>query len=185
MICVEELKTERLELKKITHSDLDDYAEWKGQEDYHAFLPSKAKSKEDYKNSIANIVKGYENKEKPTLLWGIFLNNKLIGSVSIENWDIVNKWCEIGWGINPKFQKQGLAYEAVKCLIDYIFTNIKMNKITATIWDGNEASKNLAIKLGFVQEGIEKKARIKDDKIIDVYCYRLLNEEWEINKKSN
>lgn len=179
MIEVVEFRTERLVLKKISIKDVDDYAEWKGQHIYHKYLSSKAKSKEEYKKTIESIVKGYDDKEDQKLIWGVFLNEKLIGSVSIEDFNSVHRWCEIGWGLNPEFQGQGFAYESVKCLIDYIFENLKMNRISVVIWDGNESSKCLAKKLGFVQEGIERKARFKNDKFIDLYCYGLLASEWK------
>ena len=179
MLTVENLHTERLELRKITIKDFDDYAEWKSQEEYHQFLPSKPKVKEEYKSTLRSIIAGYEDEENPNLLWGIFKDNKLIGSVSIEDWNTTHKWCEIGWGLNPKFQKQGYAYETVSCLIAHIFKDLKMNRNSIAIWDGNNASKKLAEKLGFIQEGIERKARIKNDKYIDLYCYGLLKEEWE------
>jgi len=178
MITVEELKTERLSLKKISIEDLDDYIDWKTQKEYYEFLPGSPKTKDDYKNSLQKATDNYDNEENPTLIWGIYLNNKLIGSVAIEDWNTTHKWCEIGWGLNPKFQKQGYAFEAVKCLINHIFDDLKMNRISIVIWDGNNASKKLAEKLGFIQEGIERKARIKNDEYIDLYCYGLLKEEW-------
>ncbi len=178
MIEVIELKTDRLVLKKLSFDDIDDYAEWKSQDVYHDHLPSKAKTKEEYKKTIESIIKGYKDKEDPNLIWGVFYKNKLIGSVSIEDWNTTHKWCEIGWGLNPKFQKQGFAYEATKCLVKYVFEKLQMNRISIVIWDGNESSKNLAKKLGFVQEGVERKARYKNDKFIDLYCYGLLKEEW-------
>lgn len=179
MIRVKKLQTERLVLKKITKSDLDDYVEWKSNHDYHKFLPSEVKTKQEYEISLNSIIKNYDDKDEPSLLWGIFYNNKLIGSVSIEDWNIKHKWCEIGCGLNPKFQNQGFAYEAMKCLISYIFNVLKMNRIEVFIWDKNDSSKKLASKLGFVQEGIQRKARIKNNRFVDLYCYGLLKEEWE------
>ena len=179
MIDVVEFRTARLVLKKLSYSDFEDYAEWKSQDIYHDHLPSKAKTKEEYKKAIESIIKGYEDKDDPNLIWGVFYKNKLIGSVSIEDWNTTHKWCEIGWGLNPKFQNQGFAYESTKCLVEHIFEKLKMNRISIVIWDGNEASKNLAKKLGFVQEGIERQARYKNDKFIDLYCYGLLKEEWK------
>ena len=178
MIQVKTLKTERLVLKKITKKNLNDYVEWKSNREYHKFLPTDVKTKQEYEISLNSIIKNYDNKDEPNLLWGIFYNNKLIGSVSIEDWNIKHKWCEIGWGLSPKFQNQGFAYEAVKCLINYIFNIVKMNRIKVVIWNKNDASKKLASKLGFVQEGIERKARIKNNKFVDLYCYGLLKEEW-------
>ena len=178
MIEVIELKTERLVLKKLSYSDVEDYAEWKMQEIYHKHLPSSTKTKDEYKDTIDSIVKGYNDKEDPKLIWGVFYGDKLIGSVNISRLSNTHKCCEIGWGLNPKFQKQGFAYEATKCFVKYIFEKLNMNRISIVIWDGNEASKNLAKKLGFIQEGIERKARYKNGEYIDLYCYGLLNEEW-------
>lgn len=178
MIEVVELKTERLVLKKISYDNVDDYIDWKSREIYHKYLPSKAKTKDEYKNTIKSIVKGYDDKKDPNLIWGVFYNSKLIGSVSIEDWNTTHKWCEIGWGLNPKYQKQGFAYEMAKALINYIFYTLKMNRISIVIWDGNDASKKLAQKLGFIHEGVERKARIKNGQFIDLYCYGLLKDEW-------
>lgn len=180
MIDVVELKTERLILKKLSFDDVNDYAEWKGQEIYHAFLPSKALGKEEYENVLCEIVKGYSDKQDPNLNWGIFYNRKLVGTVSIEDWNTTHKWCEIGWGLNPSYQKQGFAFEAVKCLINYIFEKLHMNRVSAVIWDGNDASKKLAKKLGFIQEGIDRKARYKNNQFIDLYRYGLLKDEWKL-----
>lgn len=178
MIVVNKIKTDRLVLKKISKKDLQDYIEWKSQQSYHEYLPSNPKNEKEYKKTLNSILKGYKDTENPTLLWGVFLNQKLIGSVSIEDWNYTHKWCEIGWGLNPKYQKQGYALESVKCLINHIFNNLDMNRVCISIWDGNSSSKKLAEKLGFVQEGIERNARIKNNKSIDLYCYGLLKQEW-------
>ena len=166
-------------MKKISFKYIDDYVEWKSQEEYHEYLPSKVKTREEYKKSIDSIVKGYYNEENSNLIWGVFYEEKLIGSVSIEYFDTTHKWCEIGWGLNPKYQKQGFAYEATKSLINYIFSMLNMNRISIAIWEGNESSRRLAEKLGFVQESIERKARIKNGKFVDLYCYELLKEKWK------
>lgn len=179
MIRIDTIATERLVLKKLKIDDLDDYFEWRSQEEYHNFLPSKPKSKEEYKKTIESIVTGYENEEHPTLMWGMFLNDKLIGSVSIEDWSLTHKYCEIGWGLNPKFQKKGFALEAVSEVIKFIFNVLDMNRIAAYVWEGNEQSCTLAKKLGFVHEGTDRKARFKNNKFLDVYCFGLLKEEWE------
>lgn len=178
MITVQQLSTERLILKKVASEDLNDYIEWKSQESYHEFLPSKPKTNTEYAATLREIIKGYDDATEPTLLWGVFFKGQLIGSVSIENWNTTHKWCELGWGLNPKYQKQGLAFEAVQGLINYIFKTLKMNRVSAVIWDGNNASKRLATKLGFVQEGIDRKARFKNNHFINVYRYGMLVDEW-------
>lgn len=176
---IKTLYTQRLVLKKLTLSNLDDYVEWKSQAEYHKFLPSKPKTREEYLLDLQQIIAGYDNEIEPVLLWGIFFDNKLIGTISIEDWNTTHKWCELGWGVNPKYQKQGFAYEAVKAVMMYIFDDLKMNRVSVVIWDGNEDSKRLAKKLGFVEEGISRQARYKGDKFIDLYHYGILKSEWD------
>ena len=54
-----------------------------------------------------------------------------------------------------------------------------MNRVSAVVWNGNNLSKHLAEKLGFVREGVDRKARFKNGHYIDLYRYGLLKEEWE------
>ena len=181
MIEVKELKTDRLTLKKISISDLEDYIEWKSQERYHCYLPSNVKGEEEYKKTINKIVSRYNDSNDPNLIWGIFYNNKLVGSVSIEDWNTTHKWCEIGWGLNPSYQNKGFAFEATKCLMDYIFNCLDMKRIEIVIWDGNISSIKLAQKLGFVKEGVSRKARIKNNKYFDLLHFGILKNEWELS----
>lgn len=181
MMQIQDIKTERLELKKISMKDFDDYVEWRSQTEYHKFLPSQPKTKKEYKKSLKKAIKDYKNKKEPTLMWGIFYNKKLIGSVTIEDWNLTHRYCELGWGLNPNSQRQGFAKEACEAAIAYIFNVLNMNRIAAFVWEGNEQSKALAEKLGFVHEGTDRKARFKNGKFLDVYCLGLLKDEWKNN----
>ena len=177
---INRIETERLTLRKMTMNDIEDYCEWKSQDEYYQFLPGTPKDRDGQIASLKSSVEGYDSKEKPTLIWGVYLQNKLIGSVNISTISSRHKICEIGWGLNPKYHKQGYAYESVRAFINYIFDQYNMNRISIVIWDGNNASKKLAQKLGFVQEGIQRQARVKNDKVFDLYCYGLLREEWKL-----
>lgn len=181
MLKQENLETERLKLKKLTKQYLNDYIEWRSQEEYYNFIPNNPKTKKEIKQKFKSLIREYKNKKDPFLMWGIYLKetNKLIGSVTIEDWSVSNKYCELSWGLNPRYQNKGYAFESTKCVIDYIFNNLNMNRISAYVWEGNIASKKLAEKLGFTHEGTDRKARFKNNKFLDVYCFGLLKDEWK------
>lgn len=180
---VETLTTERLILKKLCKQDLNDYIDWRSQKEYYNFIPNNLKTKKELKQRFKKLIKEYRNKKEPLLMWGIYQKetNKLIGSVTIEDWSISNKYCELGWGLNPQYQNNGYAYEANTEIINYIFKKLNMNRISAYVWEGNIASKKLAEKLGFTHEGTDRKARFKNNKFLDVYCFGLLKDEWKQN----
>ncbi len=179
---IEKLETDRLILRKYKKSDLKDYIEWQSQADYHEFLPTKVKTKEEYKTSFYSSIENYDNVNNPNLTWGVELKQekKLIGSINISKISSTHKCAEIGWGLNPKYQKKGYAYESVQCFLDYLCNSLGINKVSALIWEGNEPSIKLATKLGFVLEGRERQARIKNGKFIDVLHFGILKKEYEL-----
>lgn len=181
MFKIKRLETDRLILRRYKKADLIDYIEWRSQEDYHTYLPTKPKTKSEYKESLYSNIKNYDDDTQPNLTWAMELKaeKKLIGSIMLSKISSYHRSCELGWGLNMKYQKHGYAYEGAKRVIDFLFGVFDMNKISVSIWEGNVASINLAIRLGFVSEGVERQARIKDGKYYDVYHYGLLKSEYK------
>ena len=180
------LETERLLLRKLNMSDLEDYIEFRSNADLHKFLSTKPKDNvKDYKKSLKSIVKNYISKA-PRLIWAIVLkrDDKLVGTISIENYLVAHKLCEIGWSVNVNYQGKGIASEAGQALINHLFSNCDVNRIHASIWQGNESSKKLALKLGFTHEGTDRQARFKNGKFLDVLNFGLLKTEWETLSKN-
>ena len=181
------LETERLLLRKLNIGDLDDYIEFRGNKKLHTFLSTKPKDKvNDYKKSLRSIIKSY-NSKTPRLIWAIVLKDekKLVGTISIENYLVAHKSCELGWSVNVNYQGRGIASEAGHTLINHVFGNYDINRIYASIWKGNEASERLALKLGFSHEGTERQARFKNGEFLDVLNFGLLRSEWEsLNKNT-
>ena len=184
---VTKLETPRLILRRYKLSDINAYIEYRANENLHTFLPTKVRPDIDgYKNSLTKIIRKYNHKTEPALTWAIELKNeqKIVGSVSVENVLWQHKLCEIGWALNVNYQHLGIAFEASKALMNYLFTNFDFNRIQAFIWEGNVASKNLALKLGFTFEGTDRKARIKNDKFLDIWNFGILRNEWEQQKNN-
>lgn len=182
------IETERLILRRYKKTDLPAYIEFRANEKLHTFLPTKVRPDIDgYAGSLNKIIKRYNYKTNPALTWAIELKkeHKIVGSVSVEQVLTEHKLCEIGWAINVNYQHQGIAYEASRALVDYLFTNFDFNRIQAFIWEGNIPSKNLALKLGFTWEGTDRKARIKNGKYLDIWNFGLLRQEWKQQKSKD
>ena len=180
-ILVDKIELDRLVLRKFRPSDLDAFIEFRSHPDIYKYMISAPKnSREEYESSLMDIVNGYK-RVNPIIKWAIELKSehKVIGSVSIEHVYPKHDRCELGWSLNVSYQGHGYASEALKGLIDYIFTHTNMHRIHAFIWQGNDASCKLAERLGFQYEGTNIEARKKDDKYIDVLNYGLTRSMWE------
>ena len=96
--------------------------------------------------------------------WSIFLkkefteSNKeeVIGQVTTqENGnDITIR--DVGWYIDPKYQRKGYAKEAAKAMIDYMFQEVEIEKIISGAVKDNIASCKIFDKLGFTNIGEEQ-----------------------------
>ena len=79
-------------------------------------------------------------------------NGKSIGSVGLHRNDLAEKddEYELGYWIGKPFWGQGLIPEASRELLRYAFEDLGMNRIWCGCYDGNEKSRRVQEKLGFV-----------------------------------
>lgn len=82
-------------------------------------------------------------------------SGKIVGSIGLnfkENSQIVEKdnECELGYWIGKEFWGNGYATEAGKAVIKHAFNDLKISKIWCGYYDGNNRSKKVQEKLGFV-----------------------------------
>ena len=90
-------------------------------------------------------------------------NGNPIGSVGLHRNDLAEKddEYELGYWIGKPFWGQSLIPEASRELLRYAFENLGMNRIWCGYYDGNEKSRRVQEKLGFVfhhtTEGLEVK----------------------------
>ena len=88
-------------------------------------------------------------------------NGKPIGSIGLHRNDLAEKEdeYELGYWIGKEFWGKGLIPEASREILRYAFEDLKMSRIWCGYYDGNEKSKRVQEKLGFVYqkttEGIE------------------------------
>jgi len=90
-------------------------------------------------------------------------DNKAIGSIGImigekSNIGISNDEGEIGYWIGVPFWGQGLIPEAVKELMKYAFTDLGLKKLWCGHFEGNENSKRVQEKCGFIYKFTNKDA---------------------------
>ena len=88
-------------------------------------------------------------------------NGKPIGSIGFHRNDLAENddEYELGYWIGKPFWGQGLIPEASREMLRYAFEDLEMNRIWCGYYDGNEKSRRVQEKLGFVYqrktEGIE------------------------------
>ncbi len=85
---------------------------------------------------------------------------------------------EIGYTISPDFQRQGFGAETVRGLVNYLFAEFDVHRITASTDPDNMPSMALLEKVGFRKEGCFRKSIKIRGEWKDDLLYALLREEW-------
>ncbi|MBD8868454.1 GNAT family N-acetyltransferase [Nocardioides donggukensis] len=75
---------------------------------------------------------------------------------------------------DDRYAGRGLATEAVRLLVDYLFDTKKEHRIQLVIVGENAASRRIADKCGFVEEGVARGAFYNGGHNQDVVVYSLL-----------
>lgn len=148
-----EINTKRLLLRKIEVSDYNEILFLRSDKTVNKYIERpenrKTKNKDDALKFIKEITEAIEDSK--TISWGVTLKNtdKIIGTICLWNFSENNKIAEVGYDLNPLFQKKGIMSEALNEIIYFGFVNLNLDKIEAFTHTNNENSKRLLKKNGF------------------------------------
>jgi diamine N-acetyltransferase len=109
----------------------------------------------------------------------IFYNSKKVGRIYIYNIDFLNEKGEFGIVLEKNYSGKGIAFKASKLLLNYVFKNLKINKINLEVLSDNTKAINLYKKIGFKQEGYFKEEIYKNGEFKDVIRMAYHKSEWK------
>jgi len=148
-----EINTERLILRKIEESDSDAILFLRSDEAINKFIqrPEHSRTK-NIADAIKHIKKlNAETENNKSFSWGISLKSdpKIIGTICLWNFSDNFKIAEVGYDLNPIFQRKGIMSEALKRVVSFGFGELNLDKIEAFTHIQNGNSKKLLEKNGF------------------------------------
>ena len=109
-------------------------------------------------------------------------DNTLIGGLSISSNEWRHRTATLGCWIARPYRRAGYASEAIQVALRFCFRTLKLMRVQAYVFSGNEASRKLLDKLGFSCEGYLRKRFFNRRRYIDTYLYSILRNEWKARK---
>lgn len=178
-----EIKNKRIKLREINKKDKEDIIETLDNLNVSKWLlvfPHPFKP-EDAEKTINKAIKNSKEKPRKTYNLGIELKEKLIGGIGLVNINFEQKTAGIMYWLGEEFQKKGYGTEALESILNFAFNDLKLRKVTAEVYPGNNPSTKLLEKFNFKKEGYLRKSKIckADGKIKDSIYYGLLKEEYK------
>lgn len=176
---IPDMKTERLILRKILVRDTDDMFEYARRADVTRYLawsphPSRNYTKE-YLEYIATRYAAGEFYD-----WAVTeaKTGKMIGTCGFTKFDYSSNSAEVGYVLNPVFWGRGYAHESLEAVLEFGFTNLKLNRIEARHMEGNYASRRVMDKVGMTYEGMLRQSLYVHGEYRNICVCSILNSEF-------
>lgn len=176
------LETDRLVLRKFEVSASKAmFNNWANDEEVTKFLTWQPhKNISDTVAVLSEWVDNYKNKD--FYQWAIVLKDsqELIGSISVVKCRDDLASASVGYCIGRNWWGKGIATEALKTVVDFLFTKVNVNRISADHDICNPNSGKVMKKVGFSYEGTLR-AAAKDNTNIpcDICIYSILRREYK------
>lgn len=171
-------KTERLVLAPVTIDDALDMFEYSSVPENAYYVFETNHSLDETKNIINKIFI-----ENGLGKYGIFLDNKLIGTIYFLNMDDHNKTAELSYVLNKKFEGKGYATEAAEKLRDIFFEDLSGERLYARHTLDNIKSMNLMARIGMKIKGNLRKAYYFHGRQVDLAIWSITRDDLEVERR--
>lgn len=175
-----ELVTNRLILRDFTSEDQAAYLAFTADKKYQRFY-----SEEDCSTEKAEyLLSQFVSEPKLTFRKGYNLaiidkqTNTLIGVCGVRIQD--SQQGSVGCGLNRHHHASGLAHEAVTCLFDFAFTQLKLHRLYAETITDNKAAIKLCKSVGMREEAKLIENRYFKQTWWSTSILAILKKEWRL-----
>ena len=174
------IKTERLLLRQFTIEDAEAMFEnWANDERVTRFLSYQPHGS---LNVTQTLLEGWcaAYEKDGTYNWAMEFEGTVIGSISVVEFNERSERAALGYCMGYDYWNKGIMTEAVKAVIDFLFTEVGVNRVEISHAVKNPGSGRVAQKCGLTYEGT-RRAYFKSSsgEFLDISCYGILKSEWE------
>ncbi|HIE40598.1 MAG TPA: UDP-4-amino-4,6-dideoxy-N-acetyl-beta-L-altrosamine N-acetyltransferase [Thiomicrorhabdus sp.] len=163
-------------LRALKLDDLARVRAWRNHSNVSAFMCSQHIISEQEHQTW--FEKNQDNPLKSLSLYEV--SGEAMGFVQFDKKSIESDVYEWGFYIAPDAPK-GTGFQLTSLALNVAFNTLKAHKVVAEVLEFNQASIQLHVRLGFVQEGVLKKHQFLKNHYYDVHCFGLLQCEFKEN----
>jgi RimJ/RimL family protein N-acetyltransferase len=114
----------------------------------------------------------FNTTQRPMRNFCIEDEGRVIGGIGmVLQEDIYKKNIEIGYYIAEEYWGNGFATEAVRQMVDHIFSSMDCIRVYAEVFAHNQASMAVLRKNGFYLEAVHRKSVFKNDAYLDSHLF--------------
>ena len=175
------IETSRLILRRAVRDDAEPmFRNWASDPEVTKYLTWPTYEKVETAHQILDL--WASEYEKPNYYqWMIVLKElgEPIGSISVVRQNDRVEEAEIGYCIGSRWWHKGIMTEALTAVIEYLFTEVGMNRVAARHDPNNPHSGGVMRKCGMKYEGTHRACDRNNQGICDAAQYAILRSEWK------
>jgi ribosomal-protein-serine acetyltransferase len=119
-----------------------------------------------------------ERRRRRSLVLGILVGGSLHGTVGLHYVEWFDRSAEVGYWITSGAEGRGYVTRAVRLLLAFAFGPAGLHRVVLRCAVGNDRSRAVAERLGFVREGVLREAHRVGGRFLDQHLYAVLRQEF-------
>ena len=138
------------------------------------------KGPQDSARFIENARK--KNRAGVALTLGIEHQGDIAGVIAFHEFDRDNRQTSMGFWIASSHQGKGIVSSSCERLIEYAFTDLRLNRVVMKIAEDNTRSRRVAERLGLACEGTSRQSEWLYDHYVNQAIYAITAEQWLVDR---
>ncbi len=177
------MQTERLVIRRFRPSDAPTFAAYRSDPDIARYQSWSAPYPESEAARVIELFAADDPRAPGWFQYAIALpeNDELIGDIGVNTHEN-GMQAEIGFTLSAVWQGYGYAFEAVSRLLDHLFTERQMHRVSAECDARNVRSAKLLERLGFAYEGCRREHTFIKGEWTDDQLFGLLASQWPVRR---
>jgi RimJ/RimL family protein N-acetyltransferase len=175
------LRTERLVLRRVATTDVDNFVTLNADQDVMRFIDRRLPTRDQVVAEIDDIVRAYDQHPGHGRFVAEDLDGTFLGWFGLLATSDGSRVSELGYRLRPRVWGQGLATEGSRALIDHAFTHLGVVGISAETMAVNTASRRVMAKAGM--RHVRSYHGSFDDPLpgteFGEVVYEILREDWQ------
>jgi diamine N-acetyltransferase len=110
-------------------------------------------------------------------------DDRPIGVIALDDLDLVNGSSPVGIFIGePSERGRGYGTDAMRAILEFAFGSLRLERVWLDVYDFNTSAIHVYERVGFVREGLLRRAVWREGEWADVVRMAILADEWRANR---
>jgi [ribosomal protein S5]-alanine N-acetyltransferase len=175
------LTTERLILREFVESDWETVLDYQQEPLYLRYNEWDSRTPDQVREFIQMFL-DYQ-KQEPRIKFQLAITLKsseqLIGNCGIRKGSVEAQEADLGYELDPGYWGKGYATEAARIMLDFGFSHLALQRITAWCIADNAGSARVLEKIGMHLKSRTRKHQYFKGRWWDTLSYSISREEWQ------